>query len=228
MMRAFEQKTQQKRFTTQLLKRRWITEGTMEVALSRPPEFDFTPGQRIRIVRQEKERDYSLISTPDDSILVLCVRVVEGGIFSPVLASVENGASFSFTGPHGYFTWRSTGRPAIFVATGTGIAPFVSMSRSGTTGFTLLHGVRTPSELYYASLFRTVAKPYVPCLTKVPKEAPMPDNAFHGRVTRYVEKNLTPGEYDFYLCGRQDMIRDVTFLVDDRFPGSFVYTEIFY
>ncbi|MDB4443970.1 hypothetical protein N9174_01345 [bacterium] len=92
----------------------------------------------------------------------------------------------------------------------------------------LLHGVRTPSELYYESLFRTAAKGYVPCLTSVAKDAPVPESAFYGRVTQYLQKHLPSGAYDFYLCGRQDMIRDVTFLVDERFPWSFIYTEIFY
>jgi hypothetical protein len=47
-------------------------------------------------------------------------------------------------------------------------------------------------------------------------------------VTDYIRNRLPPRTYDFYLCGRQDMIRDVTLLVDERFDGSLVYSEIFY
>jgi hypothetical protein len=36
------------------------------------------------------------------------------------------------------------------------------------------------------------------------------------------------GLYDFSLCGREEMIRDVILLVDQRFPDSLVYTESFY
>jgi len=227
-MNPVKEKTRVQRYTALLQKRRWLTESTMEVEFSRPSKFPFTPGQRICFVYQGKERDYSLISAPDDTKLAICIRLVEGGFFSPILAAAEIGTRLSFTGPHGYFTFHPSERPAIFVATGTGIAPFVSMSRSGTTGFTLLHGVRTPPELYYESLFRTAAKAYVPCLTSAPKDASLPESAFNGRVTDYLEKHLPFGAYDFYLCGRQDMIRDVTFLVDERFPGPFIYTEIFY
>jgi benzoate/toluate 1,2-dioxygenase reductase subunit len=45
---------------------------------------------------------------------------------------------------------------------------------------------------------------------------------------KFLEKNLIPGRYDFYLCGRREMIRDVTFLVDEKFPGALVFTETFY
>jgi NAD(P)H-flavin reductase len=111
------------------------------------------------------------------------------------------------------------------VATGTGLAPFVSMARSGVAGFILLHGVNSAKDLYYTSVFKSAAKQYLPCISETDKLA---GEYFRGRVTDYLQKNLTPGLYDFYLCGRREMIRDVTFLVDERFPGSFIFTEIFY
>jgi NAD(P)H-flavin reductase len=115
------------------------------------------------------------------------------------------------------------------VATGTGIAPFCSMARSGIFSFTILHGVRSPVDLYYASQLQQSARKYIPCLSDAKKST---GNAFQGKVTEYLEQHLTPGAYDFYydfyLCGRREMIRDVTLLIDERFPGSLVYTELFY
>lgn len=43
-----------------------------------------------------------------------------------------------------------------------------------------------------------------------------------------VRDELSVKAYDFYLCGCREMIRDVTLLVDERFPGSYIYTELFY
>ena len=54
------------------------------------------------------------------------------------------------------------------------------------------------------------------------------DKYFQGRVTDYLQTHLAPGLYDFYLCGRREMIRDVTLLVDEKFSGSYIYSEIFY
>ena len=107
----------------------------------------------------------------------------------------------------------------------TGTAPFCSMARSGISGFTLLHGVSIIDDLYYMSLFQQAAKTYVPCLTETQK---LPANAFGGNVVEYLQRNLEPKAYDFYLCGRREMIRDVTLLIDERFPESLVYTELFY
>jgi ferredoxin-NADP reductase len=212
-------------YTTKLLNRRWLSDKTFEAVLSRPAGFEFTPGQRIRLLHQSLERDYSLVNETAAKDLTLCIRSITGGRFSPLLAKVAIGTPFKFTGPHGYFVYRNSVRRPIFVATGTGIAPFTALARSGTKDYLLLHGVRQQGELYYSALLRQNAWRYVACLTE---ETLVESGYFHGRVTDYLETQLETGAYDFYLCGREDMIRDVIWLVDDKFPGSLVYTEIFY
>ena len=210
---------------TKLLKRRWLTEKTFEAVLSRPAGFGFTPGQRIRLLHQSLERDYSLVNETVAKDLTLCIRCVAGGMFSPLLAKAAIGMPFKFTGPHGYFVYRKSVRRPVFVATGTGIAPFTALARSGIKDYLLLHGVRKQKELYYSELLRQNARQYIACLTE---EAQAESGYFQGRVTEFLETQLETSAYDFYLCGREDMIRDVIWLVDDKFPGSLVYTEIFY
>jgi benzoate/toluate 1,2-dioxygenase reductase subunit len=260
-------KTRAQTYTVKLLKRKWLSKKTFEIFLSMSPAFAFKPGQRIRLSLEGQERDYSIVSAPEESELTLCIRMVAGGKLSVLLSVVDTGTSLIVNGPHGYFTYKPSPRPAVFVATGVGIAPFCSMARSGISGFTLLHGVGLPDDLYYASLFRQSARKYIPCLTgptttrtaggldftarggkrqgrevspslRVEPDAKhpvretqtkkLPANTFRGKVTGYLEQHLTPEAYDFYLCGRSEMIRDVTLLVDERFPGSLVYTESFY
>ncbi len=166
-----------------------------------------------------------MVSTPADNDLILCIRNVEGGILSPQLSTVSMGTRLNFTGPHGYFTFQPSPRPAIFVATGTGIAPFCSIVSSGVTDITLFHGVTFAENLYYADFLRSAIKRYVPCLSNPDKSSV---DHFAGKVTDYLQKHLAPGAYDFYLCGRNEMIRDATLLIDEKFPGSFIYTEQYY
>ena len=213
---------------TQLLSRSWITEDAFEIRFSRPPLFQFASGQRVRFIRNEVERDYSPVSSPQDEGIDFLVRSVQGGVFPSDLASAREGDPFHFTGPHGYFRFYPSERLPVFVATGTGVAPFVSMARAGVKNFTLLHGVRRALDLYYEPMFRRTAKLYVPCLSagKDPREG-VP-GGFAGRVTGYLADHLASGAYDFYLCGNADMIRDVILLVDQRFSESRIYTETFY
>ena len=171
------------------------------------------------------EREYSIASAPGDPDVVLCIRRVAGGEVSAWLSTADIGTELRGSGPHGYFTFKPSPRPAIFVATGTGVAPFVSMARAGTKGFSLLHGVRRAEDLFYRDLLAASAQRYLACLSE---DAPADPDVFAGRVTRHLERQVPPGACDFYLCGRREMIRDVIWLIDDRFPGSRVYSEIFY
>jgi NAD(P)H-flavin reductase len=212
-------------YATKLLKRRWLSKKTLEIRIEKPPLFTFKPGQRICLIYNTVERDYSMVSSPADTDLILCIRNVEAGILSPQLSTISMGTRLNFSGPHGYFTFKPSPRPAIFVATGTGIAPFCSIASSGVTDITLLHGVTLADDLYYADYLRPAIKCYVPCLS-IPDESA--DDHFAGKVTDYLQKHLAPGAYDFYLCGRSEMLRDATLLIDERFPGSFIYTEQYF
>ncbi|UCG21483.1 MAG: hypothetical protein JSU80_02520 [Deltaproteobacteria bacterium] len=215
-------------YCTEVLDRFWLTDRVFEIKLSKPSTFRFMAGQRIRLLHGAIRRDYSLITAPHDPTLALCLKMIEGGEYSPILSSAEPGTRLSFTGPMGYFTYRPSNKPAVFVATGTGIAPFLSMVRTGVTDFTLLHGVHEAKSLYYQDIFRPAARLYIPCLAADADETGSGENVFRGRVSHYLAEHLAPNAYDFYLCGRQEMIRDVTLLVDEKFPGSLIYTEVFY
>ena len=212
----------------ELLQRRRLTENAFEIELTRPPSFKFNTGQTIRFIHESMERYYSLISTPDDPTLVICVYFVPQGNFSPILANAKIGAAFRITGAHGYFTFNPSERTPVFVATGTGIAPFVSMGRFGIADFNIIHEVESAADLYYQDLFRKIASSYTACLL-APSEADLstPDT-FHGNAAGFIKENLTSATYDFYLCGDREMTREVTLLADEHFPGSYVFKEVFY
>lgn len=212
-------------FTVRVLANRRLSTDAFELTLARPPHFGFLAGQRLRLEYAGVQRDYSIVSAPAETDLRLCIRRVAGGRLTARLAQAGADETVTFTGPHGYFTFKASSRPAVFAATGTGIAPFCAMVGAGVTGFTLLHGVAAPADLHYRDLVQPRASVYVACLSA---GRPAEPAHYRGRVTDYLRNRLPPRAYDFYLCGRQEMIRDATLLVDERFPGSLVYTEIFY
>ncbi len=214
-----------KTHATELIGRRWLSKRTFEIKFSKPSSYRITSGQRIRIYHQQSHREYTPVSAPGDRDIRFCIRKVDGGKFSTLLSSTDMGTRFSISVPDGYFTFKPSSRPPIFVATGTGIAPFCSMVGSGVTGFTLIHGVDNPQDLYYQSKLEADADRYIPCISG---EYQAETSYFRGRVTDWLQRHLPPAAYDFYLCGRREMIRDVTWLVDERFPGSLIYSELFY
>ena len=185
--------------TVELLQRRWLSKRSFEIELTRPPSFEFKAGQTVLFIHESLKRYYSLLSTPADPNLALCVHFVQKGLFSPVLANAEIGTRFRVTGPHGYFTFRPSARQPVFVATGTGIAPFISMGRSGVTDFILLHEVEFAEDLYYHNLFRKISLNYVPCLLKPLPGDIQPPGTFHAKQPTLLEKSCSPQVMTF-IC----------------------------
>ena len=208
---------------TVLKDRRWLAPGILELRLNRPAGFHFLPGQFLRIWMDGYQRDYTMVSGPDDETLDFCIAIVDKGRFSTNIQAAAIGSPLSVSGPHGHFIFQGSVNPAVFVATGTGVAPFVAFLRSGVRDALLLHGADTPEQLIYRALLQSGLRHYAPCISGHYEN----DDGFQGRVTHYMQEQLKPGIYDFYLCGRRAMIRDATAIIDRQFSDSRLFIETY-
>jgi CDP-4-dehydro-6-deoxyglucose reductase len=186
--------------------------------------FSFTPGQFVSVIDRdngkEVTRAYSIASPRGGNTFALCLNRVPNGIVSRWLFELNLGDEVEIHEPLGYFTLRHPGRRAVFVATGTGIAPFRSMLLDHlprtNPHITLLFGVRYPAGLLYRHDFEELATEYpnfhfIPTVTR-------PDENWNGRTGR-VQAHLddalairTPEEIaniDVYICGLKEMVDDV-------------------
>jgi CDP-4-dehydro-6-deoxyglucose reductase, E3 len=181
------------------------------------PKLDFVPGQFVSFTHSihEKEitRAYSIASAPSDSNrFELCLNLVHEGKFSPHLFEMKPGDAVEMRPPLGQFVLRHPDRDAVFIATGTGIAPFRSMLEAHLTetspAFTLLFGVRHEHSLMYRTEFEDLARRYshfrfLPTLTR-------PGSTWTGRVGR-VQAHLQEAigdrrDIDVFLCGLKAMV----------------------
>ena len=94
--------------------------------------FGFVPGQWVSLKQiapdgEEITRAYSIASPPDGKRFALCLNRVQDGFMSNYLCDLHLGAEISGQGPFGNFILRPPLRDTLFIATGTGIAPYRSM-----------------------------------------------------------------------------------------------------
>jgi CDP-4-dehydro-6-deoxyglucose reductase len=161
-------------------------------------------------------RAYSIASPPNGSRFALCANLVPEGHFSPFLFGLETGGEIQFKGPYGAFLLRRPVSDSLFVATGTGIAPFRSMIHAKLREhpdrhFTLIFGVRYEETLLYNDEWISLADSaanfsYAPTLTRPSAAWP----GLTGRVHDHVIKALGDRhDVDIYFCGLREMVDEL-------------------
>jgi ferredoxin-NADP reductase len=177
----------------------------------------FVPGQFVSVTAavgdDEITRAYSVVSPPNGGRFALCANLVQGGHLSPFLFALRQGDEIQFKGPYGAFTLRRPASDSIFVATGTGIAPFRSILLSqleplADRRFTLIFGVRHEQGLLYHDELLALDKryenfEYKPTLTRPPEQW----TGRVGRVQQWVIEALGDRrDVDVYICGLREMV----------------------
>ena len=191
----------------------------------------FAPGQYVTLglAGSTARREYSIYSGCDDPFLEVLIKQVEGGSVSRQLARLQPGAVLECDGPFGYFTMPEPRRaqPLLFVASGTGIAPFRCFARSyPRLDYRLLHGVRSAGERYDCADYPPDR--YLACVSREP-DAGAPATSYHGRVTAYLrERPVAPGTA-CYLCGNSAMIFDAfDILKKQGVPSADLFAEVYF
>jgi ferredoxin-NADP reductase len=202
-----------------------IVPGVFDLRINR--DFDFLPGQVVAVAlsAEAEPRLYSIASATTEPYFRLLFDVNPQGLLTPELATLNTGDTLQVSAPFGRFT--ATHDPAWWIATGTGIAPFISMAESGYhDNKTLLHGARTPAEFYFADLFQQkLAANYHRFATR--EEGP---GIHQGRLTNYLKSlNELPTDIKYYLCGNANMVvqvRDI--LLGKNVPFENIVAEIYF
>lgn len=101
----------------------------LRIRLETDTEVEFVPGQYVGINYHRVPRAYSLTSVPHQPELELCVRRVPGGrLTSQLSTELDVGDPVTVRGPYGDLALEEkSDRDLVFLATGTGVAPFKSM-----------------------------------------------------------------------------------------------------
>jgi NAD(P)H-flavin reductase len=231
---------------------RWeeIADGLAIVGVQALEEpFSFEAGQYATLGLMGGEgkliqRPMSISSSADDlSEYEFFIRLVAVGGFTPLLWRVGVGDPINIKGAKGKFLLQDDGRTCLFVASGTGLAPFISMletlrDRGETRDIVLLHGVSYAYDLAWRKQLMELEADgvfplrYVATVSR-PKESPEWDG-FTGRVETIVADQmdglgLTPENTTVYLCGNPEMISAVDEIATERgFPPEQIRKELYW
>lgn len=191
--------------------------------LERPP-WSWEAGQLVSLTGREKwdQRDYTICSGTKDPSLDVLYRLIPHGLLTPFLVSLKAGDSVEVQGPYGRFTVQDPGRPLLFCATGTGVAPCRAFLRSHPyLNLTLFHGVRVPEDLYFREEFSSIH--YLPFCSRSPLEG------ICGRLTDALKETPLPERVQVYCCGANEMIYEAEEILAARgVPAADLFHEPYY
>ena len=131
-------------------------------------DFEFKAGQVIGIALEEEgpRRLYSICSGEKDDEILILYNVIEEGYLTPRLSELEKLVIPSgLPNPGG--NSPAIRSQAVWIATGTGIAPFYSMFRSGLADDKMLiHGNRYLEQFHFFDEFESgLGSKYIRCCT---------------------------------------------------------------
>jgi len=194
--------------------------------LTFPREHDFIPGQTLALTTDLSipPRYYSIASGRREPLIEVLYDLVPEGELTPRLARL--GPADGLLVSEAFGSFRDSEGASLWVAAGTGIAPFASMARSGITeARTLVHGSRTLAGLFLAEYFSSVlGGRYVPCCTRESR-----DGVSRGRVTTWLASANLPAVDRYLVCGGSRMVvdaRDV--LIERGVPFNRIEAEIYF
>ena len=205
---------------------RQLTENTFIITLPQS-RFKFVAGQHISlsIKGDYQSREYSIYSSEESKNLEVLVKEVEGGYFSPKLKHLKAGEQVEVHGPFGKFGLDEKHKEThkhVFIASGTGIAPFHSMVKSNPDlDYSLIHGVRYANEAYEIEEYERSRVTI--CTSRDEK------GDFNGRLTEYLKQTDFDKNTSFYLCGNSDMIFDAMEILKSKgFERDSVIVEVYF
>ncbi len=216
-------------FEATLVAARTVTPRVRELVFERGDgkPFTFSSGQWVSLVLpvldqkgRPLRRSYSVASVPGSSPrFELVVTQVDDGAGSTFLHAAEVGTKLEVKGPQGTFSRPLDVGPSLFVATGTGIAPFRGMVHDALAAgrgepLWVLFGVRTLADALYREEFEALAKqhPQLRFLITLSR----PHAGWAGR-TGYVQTQVLElwkalaahGTPHAYVCGVKKMLLEV-------------------
>ena len=206
-----------------------VTEDLLIMWITKPDGYTFKPGQYCTIGIDGLERAYSIVSAPHESELELFVELVHppDGMLTPEIWKLKEGDIVSVRPrAKGIFTFKPKYQKHLFVATVTGVVPYISILRDylhyNQTGhqFYLLFGASYQSEFTYKDEIVKISQShsdlikFVPTVSRPQEAANSSWKGEIGRVNKIVGKYIEQYNLDventlIYACGHPGMIEDV-------------------
>lgn len=198
----------------EILQKEWLTHNVMRLKLERPKGFDYKAGMAIEATLDETGFDdkwspFTMTSLPTQDELEFTIKVyAEHEGLTLALSKLNEGESFLIT--DSFDTFKNKG-PAVFIAGGTGVTPFIALLRQlevddEIDGSQLFFANKKEKDIFMADEFTQVlGKNFVNVLSEEDNKPYL-----HGIIDKdFLKKHIDNFDQPFYLCGPPGFADDI-------------------
>jgi len=226
------EKTRVKKIWARVAGKRLLAGNYWLIRLDLAEEFNFSPGQYVSLLvsKSGDRRSYSICSRPGGKEVELLIDVSPMGIGSRYILALKSGSEVEILGPMGSFVLEAAPE-YVFVATGSGIAPFRSMvgglAEAKKARIRLWWGMRYQKDLFWQEHFEKMLGDGFKMVLSGTNEK------WTGEVG-HVQDLITKSSGDFsqsivYLCGGREMVYSCAkIFVGLGVPETAIKTEKYY
>ena len=212
-----------------VIERKIVGNANLLIKVEKNNKF-FNAGQFFSIGMPDMpyNREYSVCNSAHDDYIEFFVRYVDDGTLTPKLFNAKIGDDIKVLGPYGEFYLKDfdATKKYLFIGTGTGIAPFLSIIKThNPKNYSIMHGIRELKD-QIEGVDKHKYELYVSR-----EEVLNAPNIFKGRVTNYVQKKIDEIDenYLFFLCGNSLMVSAMhELLIKNEINNNQIFTEIFF
>lgn len=194
------------RTNAKLISKRFVTETILELRYKTDVELLSVPGNYANIsVTAPFRRPYSIAGN-EDSVMSFLIEVRDPGKGADYFRMAQIGSTTEIMGPLGRFTLQENNFPKVFISTGTGAAPFISMIKLALS-----------TELWKMSGGqRAMGKKENTHSSQLTAHSSSPITFFHGMryekddfPYQYLDHEINSDKVDYYRCiTREDVTLD--------------------
>ncbi|MCK5268845.1 MAG: hypothetical protein KAR07_11765 [Spirochaetes bacterium] len=191
--------------------------------------YKFTVGDCAALYSADGKtsRPYSIASGTNEPVLRFIIRKMPDGVVSTYLGSLRPGKKVQISMPFGWFRpgQNRADSPFVFIATGSGIAPFLAFMKSypKSKPAYVLYGVKTlPEAVGYGNLKRWSNVDLAVSREKI-------KGIYNGRLTGLLDRIPLDKQTHYYLCGIDSMVEETgSWLEKQGIDITSIHREVFF
>lgn len=199
-----------------LKNKNWVSDKVLYLKFQTHDEFSFIPGQFISVkVNDQNYRAYSLCSNPaNKNTFEIIADAKHQGKGSNYFRALNINDDISYIGPAGRFLLpKNLKNNLVFVATGTGISPFISMlyqirNLNLNPVIKIYFGLRNKENIFFEDKLKEFSNSFEKFEYRICLSKELVKGYFNGRVTNHVDYNNI-NETQYFLCGNPDMVNEL-------------------